>query len=261
MAENQEPTVKIVERVVAVLSALSDGGAQGTSLADLCDITGLRKATAHRLLAALTGSGFAFQDIDSRRYRLGFQAASLGLTAAAQCVAGPAMPVLGRLAATTGDTVFASIREGLAAICVARAVGGFPIRTLTLDVGDRRPLGVGAGSLALLAFFPDSEIEMIVNRNERWLQDFQRFAPEEMSALITRTRRDGFALNEGRIVPGMNAIGVPVLDATGRPLASLSLAAIRDRMGPERLPELVQNLQAEARVLAEVLTPRALAAQ
>jgi DNA-binding IclR family transcriptional regulator len=40
------PVIKIVERVVSVLRALSDGGAQGTSLADLCEVTGLRKATA-----------------------------------------------------------------------------------------------------------------------------------------------------------------------------------------------------------------------
>jgi DNA-binding IclR family transcriptional regulator len=152
------------------------------------------------------------------------------------------------------------VREGLAAICVARDVGAFPIRTLTLDIGDRRPLGVGAGSLALLAFLPDVEIDDIVKRNSRWLQDFQRFLPDELSVLVARTRRDGYALNEGRIIPGMNAIGVPVFNTSGEPIASLSLAAIKDRMGPERIPELVQALHAEAKNLTELLDFHAIAA-
>ncbi len=47
-------------------------------------------------------------------------------------------------AAATGVTVFASVRDAMAAICIGRAIGRFPIRTLTLGVGDRRPLGVGS---------------------------------------------------------------------------------------------------------------------
>ena len=83
----------------------------------------------------------------------------MGRSALQQDVSGTARPSLQRLAQKTGDTAFASILEGTAAICVAREVGDFPIRTLTLSVGDRRPLGVGAGSLALLASLSDDAIE------------------------------------------------------------------------------------------------------
>ena len=260
MAEDHEPTTRIVERVIGVLRALSECDAQGIALGDLALRTGLNKATAHRLLAGLTSMGFVFQDTLSRHYRLGFQATSLGRLASEQFAAGAALPALARLAATTADTVFASIREGTAAICVAREVGSFPIRTLTLDVGSRRPLGVGAGSLALLAYLPDKEIEAIIKRNAMWLRDFQRFGPEELPGLVQLTRRDGFVLNEGRIVQEMIGIGVPVLGPDGLPMASLSLAAIRDRMGPDRLPGLVSALQAEARVVANTLATSAMAA-
>lgn len=249
----EEPTVKMVGRVVAVLRALASARPSGLAVTEVGKVTGLSKTTVHRLLTALVATGLVYQETDSRDYRLGSEAAFLGNSASEQFVAGMAFPVLERLAARTGDAVFASVREGLAAVCVARAVGAFPIKTLTLDVGDRRPLGVGAGSLALLSFVPNNEIDEIIFRNKRWLQDFEKFGADDLRPLIERTRRAGYALNEGRIVAGMNGIAVPVFGPGGSVLAALSVAAIRDRMGPERLPELVELLQAEARELASAL--------
>src|SRR5690606_31297222 len=97
-----------------------------------------------------------------------------------------ARPALIRLARETGDTVFLSVREGLDAICLERQVGSYPIKTLTLDVGDRRPLGVGAGSLALLAFLPEAEIAEIIASNEPRLVSYPGFAPEALLRLVAQ---------------------------------------------------------------------------
>lgn len=250
----QETAVKTVDRVATILRLLSSAGESGFRLSEIAETTGLGKTTAHRLLGALVHVGFANQDLKSKRYCLGASAAALGREAAIHHIASLVRPVLRRLADETDDTVFASVREGVAAVCIGREVGSFPIRTLTLDQGDRRPLGVGAGSLALLAFLPDDEIETIIGRNRRWLQDYAAFSPGELPGLVARTRHARYALNEGRIVPAMQAIGVPVL-RNGRPVAALSLAAISDRMGPDRLPDLVRRLREEADALAELLEP------
>lgn len=250
-----EAAVKTVDRVATILHTLSRDSAEGHRLSDVAEAAGLGKTTTHRLLSALVKVGFAYQDLKTRRYRLGSSAAALGRAAATHHVENLARPLLRHLARETEDTVFASVREGVAAVCVAREVGSYPIRTLTLDQGDRRPLGVGAGSLALLAFLPDAEIATIIERNRRWLADYAGFAPDELQRLVARTRAAGYALNEGRIVPAMQAIGVPVLDRAGHAVASLSLAAIRDRMGADRVPGLVERLRAKADALADTLAP------
>lgn len=253
----QETAVKTVDRVAMILRLLSNPGEGGHRLSDIAETTGLGKATAHRLLGALVQVGFANQDFKSKRYSLGTAAAALGRAANIYYIESLLRPVLRRLARETEDTVFASMREGLAAVCVGREIGDFPIRTLTLDRGDRRPLGVGAGSLALLAFLPDDEIEAVIDRNRRWLLDYSGFSPEDLRGLVARTRTAGYACNEGRIMPAMQAIGVPILGRDGRPVASLSLAAIRDRMGPDRLPGLVQQLREEADAIVRFLEPPA----
>jgi DNA-binding IclR family transcriptional regulator len=248
-----DPSVKMVDRIVSILRLLGGRDERGAALAEICAETELQKTTAHRILAALVDSGLVFQDILSRNYRLGFAATALGRSALEQDVASAARTSLIRLAGKSGDTAFASVHEGTAAICVAREVGDFPIRTLTLSVGDRRPLGVGAGSLALFAALSDNIIEKTLKRNEAWLRDFQGFSAGHLRKLIERTRKQGFAFNEGGVVPGMNAIGMAVIDEDGVPLVALSIAAINDRMSAKRISELVDLLDAERRSLATMM--------
>ena len=204
-------TVKTVDRVAAIMRALAACDLGGLQLGELVGATGLAKPTAHRLLGALGHAGFVFQDIATRRYRLGSGAAALGRAGQRQHIGALAQTALDRVAKTTGDTAFASVREGAAAVCIARAIGAYPIRTLTLEVGDRRPLGVGAGSLALLAALPDADAARTIAHNAGWLRDYPAFSPADLHSLIPRTRSQGYALNEGRIVEAMMAIGVAIL--------------------------------------------------
>jgi DNA-binding IclR family transcriptional regulator len=162
-----EATVQSLGRAVRLLRAMATQSG-GAMLSALARETGLGKGTVHRLLSALIEAGLVFRDHDSKRYRLGAGLALLGHAAHRQDFAALSKPFLLRLAEETEDTIYASVREGGAAVCVAREVGAFPIRTLSLDVGHLRPLGVGSGSLALLAFLPDDEIAALIEKNATW---------------------------------------------------------------------------------------------
>lgn len=250
--DSGEATVKTVDRAARLLRAVATHG-NGAMLSAVARETGLGKGTVHRLLGALVDAGFVFQEPETRRYRLGAGLALLGQSAHRQDVAALARPSLLRLAELTEDTIFASVREGGTAVCVAREVGAFPIRTLSLDAGHVRPLGVGSGSLALLAFLPDHEIAAILDRNQGWLAKYPSYSRKALLADVAETRRRGYSLVDGRIVPGMNAVGVPVLDAHGQPVAALSLAAIASRVSGARIGQLARLLTQEAARLATAM--------
>jgi DNA-binding IclR family transcriptional regulator len=72
--------------------------------------------------------------------------------------------------------------------------------------------------------------------------------------MIASTRARGFSVNDGRIVTAMAAVGVPVLNASGRAIAALSIASIRERMAPPRDAELVALLSREAEELGRRLS-------
>lgn len=237
-----------VERAISLLRILARRDAGGARLVDVVADSGLNKPTVRRLLLVLMREGLVDQDPGSRRYHLGVETFALGSVAAERFgIRKIAAPAVLRIAEASGDTAYLSVRSGFDAICVERQEGAFPIRTLTLAVGDRRPLGVGAGSLALLAFQPDlNEVRSIIDVNAGRVNSYApRFEPQRLLALVDQTRSQGYAFNDGLIVAGMSAVAVPILNRRGEPEAALSIAAIDSRMTPERRAQLVALLQRE----------------
>ena len=257
-----DASVQSIERAARLLRAMA-AQSDGAMLSALARETALGKGTVHRLLNALIEAGLVFQDQENKRYRLGVGLALLGHAAHAQDFAALAKPFLLRLAEQTEDTIYASVREGGAAVCVAREIGVFPIRTLSLEVGHLRPLGVGSGSLALFAFLGDDEIAGLIEKNAAWLARYPGHSRKELMGKVADTRRRGYSFVEGKIVPGMNAIGVPILGADGRPVVALSLAAITDRVSGARVGQLARMLAREAAELQRAMgfSPRIVAKQ
>jgi DNA-binding IclR family transcriptional regulator len=256
-----DSTVRSVQRAATILKLMAAEAGRGLRLSDIARETGLGKATTHRLLTALTTAGLVYQASETRRYLIGYEIIRMARLATRYDIAELARPAMLRLARETGDTVFISVREGLDALCLAREVGDFPIKTLTLSAGDRRPLGVGAGSLALLAFLPEDEIGEIIAANATRLAAYESFTAGDLGRLTSETRGNGHSFNDGRIVHAMCAVGVPVFDARGKIAAALSIAAIRERMESERVAWIVSLLNAEARkltaLMAEIVNPPA----
>lgn len=247
-----------VERAIAVLRSLADRNASGARLMDVVSDLGLAKGTARRLLLVLMREGFVVQEPGSRRYHLGAGLFSLGTVAGARfSIRELALPSLSRLAEASGDTVYLSVRSGLDAVCIHRQEGTFPIRTLTLTVGDRRPLGVGAGSLALLASLPEEEAEAVMEANgERFGRYSEKLDAELIRQLVMQTRSMGYAFNDGLIVPGMCALGVPLVGHHGLTEGALSIAAIAGRMEPDRRSRLVELLARERATIERALVSR-----
>ena len=216
--------------------------------------TGLGKGTVHRLLNALIDAGLVFQDHETKRYRLGVGLARLGHAAHRQDFAALAKPFLLRLAERNPGhrSTLRCARVQQPSASPARSAR-FRSARLSLDAGHLRPLGVGSGSLALLAFLPDEEIASIIDKNAVWLARYRGHARKELLAKVADTRQRGFSFVEGKIVPGMNAMGVPILGADGRPVAALSLAAITDRVSGARVTQLARLLTHEAAELGKAM--------
>lgn len=231
----------------------------GVSLADLARVTDLPKGTLHRLLGALTEAGYVERDARAGSYRLGLQAQVLGDLAGRRPdpVQTASADSLIRLAELSEDTTFLTMRQGSYGICVRREEGRGPIRNNAMGVGDRHPLGVGAGSLAILAALEDDEITMILDRNADVLErHYPLMTAETLQGIARRSREDGYALNEGLAAPGSWAIGVAVQDTHGCPVAAVSIASIEARLVGRRRDELVEALHREGRFIETTILRR-----
>jgi DNA-binding IclR family transcriptional regulator len=234
-----------IGRALALLRLVAAAGPSGAKVSDVAARAGLHVATAHRLLSALVREGFCAQDATSRAYGAGPEL--LAMAFQAQFLFGDEnrlVPVLERLAEATGEVVYATVRAGDEAVCLARREGSFPVRALPIGPGTRRPLGIGAGSLAILAFLPEADADAVMARNATRYAEFGQ-SLESVAGFAARARRDGFALNDGRIIPGMAAVALPVPSVGGPPTAAISIAAVESRMQPARQREIVAMLRRE----------------
>jgi DNA-binding IclR family transcriptional regulator len=244
-----------IARAAQVLDVLADHP-DGAALTEVAARTALTKSSAHRVLSALQSVEFVTQDPQSRAYRLAVRLGQLSQRAGLIDLEAVARRGMARLATATGDTVFLSIPEGPAAVCVARTVGDYPIRTLTLDRGDRRPLGVGAGALALYGAMPAAARQRVCTINALWLDEYGA-DHAQLERLKAEADRRGYAWNCGNVVAAMSAAALPIITRSGRLVAALAVGAINERMTEDRLGDVVlPALRAEAARLTDRLSER-----
>lgn len=238
---------RAVERALGVMAVVAKGGGTGISLADVVRDTGLNKPTARRLLIALIRSRLVEQDDATRRYHLGPELYVLGMLAAPRHgLLDMATESLQRLSGISGDTSFVSMRRGDYAVCLHRQEGNHPVRTHALLAGDQNPLGVGAGSLAMLAALADDEAGAVLQRVEDTIcAQYRGYTSEILRLDIQQARERGYALNPGRVIASSWGIGMPILLPNGRLAGALSIAAIDSRMTQPRQQELAALLSEE----------------
>ncbi len=247
-----------MDRALALLALIGRHSAAGISLSGLVSVSELNKATVRRLVLALIRAGLVEQDAQSRTYHLGEEAYVLGLLAQGRHgLLRQAMELIQSLARETGDAAFLSVRRGLHSVCLHREDGAHPIRTYALMPGGHHPLGVGAGSLAMLAALPDAEVEAIIAANTpELLAQYPRLPPELLRAHVAETRESGIALNPGLIFEDSWGLGIALQGPDGQLVGALSLAAVESRMKEPRRTELAQKLRAAARVVEARLSRR-----
>lgn len=242
-----------IERALTLLREIAAHNRSGSRLLDLATRTGLQRPTVHRMLKCLAAESMVQQDGDNHRYFLGPMVFELGLTAAPRFnLREICHPSLSRIAEATGDTVFLTQRSGLDSVCLDRREGTFPIKTFTLEIGMRRPLGVGTGSLAILSALPDEEIQSVISANTGRLPEYG-LNPGTLLSQVKRSQKLGYAMRELPGLSGVRSVGQALRNQGGVAFAALSVSTISSRMSDKRAAEVAQLLKNESRQLERQL--------
>ncbi|HEX6238578.1 MAG TPA: IclR family transcriptional regulator [Acidimicrobiales bacterium] len=216
--------VGVLDKAVAVLGALEPGP---LSLGELVAATGLSRATAHRLTVALAAHGLVRRD-ENGRFMLGLRLIGLG-HAAAEAVPGwlGARPALVWLREQTGESVQLYVRDGEERVCVESLEAPHELRTI-VPVGARLPLdrgsagrvlsgagatgGAGGGSSAGSSSVGGGSVASgSVGHGEGGITI------------------PGWVASVGERQAGVASVSAPVVDASGRVLAAVSVSGPIDR--------------------------------
>jgi DNA-binding IclR family transcriptional regulator len=231
-----------VQRAIALLRAVAHRNDSGARLSNLARDVSLHPATARRLLSVLTAEGLTSFDPISKIYKIGITLYHLGSSANQFTIREQFRSSLEKIARVTEDTVFLVIRSGNDCICIDRIEGKFPIRALTIDVGVSRPLGVGAGSLALVAFLPKEQFEAVVTANAHRYKMYDNLTADLIRELGHKSKKRGYVASQGIFWPGVTSLSVPVFDQYRNIVAAITVTAISSRMTRERQKMVIDTI-------------------
>ncbi|VTU45568.1 IclR family transcriptional regulator [Variovorax sp. PBL-E5] len=241
-----------IERVIDVLRVIASRGRRGMRAGEVVATSGLAEATCFRMLHRLEREGMVDRDAHTKKYFLGPLLHEFGLLARPRYrLAELCDAPLHRLADFTQDTVYLSERSGLEAVCANRALGDFPIKSLSLDIGIRRPLGVGSGGLAILCSLPPAEARAIVEANAHRYEKFATFTADFLYGAIAEGRARGYCFLDSAVTPGTASMGVAF--PPHNPVAAISIAAISGRLLPERREVIAQQMHREVRKIVAAM--------
>ena len=232
-----------LSRAINVLRVVASSQAGGMRLTDIAMATGLDKSTVHRITKYLLHEGMLSKPQGKNSYRLGPLLFELGLCALPKNnLTDLCYHDLHRLAEETEDTAFLLQRSGWDAVCVARSEGTYPIKTLTSGIGDRHPMGIGAGGMAMLAALDDLQVNDVLNTIQNRLPHYG-LNSEMILSDIAVTRAQGFACNNEVGAKEVVAVGVPLRGPSQQVVGGLFVASFGQRMNDNRIMELGHHLQ------------------
>lgn len=236
--EKSVAAVQSVDRALMVLEILGKLGTAGVT--DIATELGVHKSTVSRLITVLESRGFVEQLSDRGKYRLGFALVRLaGSTSAQMDLAKQSQATCDRLAEQCGETVNVAILDGDRIINIVETLGPAEI-TLRTWIGQNCPAHATSSGKALLSALPTGRVRELLGDTMATFTDNTIADSVALAAELAEVRRKGWASVCEELEVGLNAVGVPVRDSTGKAIAALSVSGPAYRLDPSRFDEVAE---------------------
>ncbi|MFQ5775350.1 MAG: IclR family transcriptional regulator [Kiloniellaceae bacterium] len=235
----------ILGRYAVVLEVLA-ASPDGLSLMEVMRATGLPRGTVHRLINALCGVGYIVRRDGRKIYVLGPRLLRLlHMGVAPTMVSALARPILGDLAARFKETAFVGKLLGTEVQSVAMVIPDSENQTY-VQPGRVMPVHAAASAKVIMAFQDDSLVEEVLSQPRARFTDSTRVEEDEVRADLEQVRRQGFAVCDEELDPGVLSYACPVhLEGAGV-LYSIGMVGLSQRLHSHAPNEIIAALRAAA---------------
>lgn len=205
------------------------------SLAELSRMSSFDKASLFRMLYTLEKNGFVIKNEDAR-YSLGLKLLHYGgLVAARQDVITQAKPFMQEFSQRTGLAAHLGRLSQGRVVTVHIEDPPYDIQ-VTARVGMNAPAYSTAMGRVLLAYLPKEEYETLCQKFS-----FKQYSSasvknaDELTDLLGKVRRQGWAMDLDERFPGFGSLAVPVFDYSGRCVAAVGLVTLAQNVRQNQL--------------------------
>lgn len=242
--------INSLSRGVEILRLLADA-AGPLGVTDVAERLAVDPSTAYRLLATLERGGLVQQDLDSKKYSIGYGILEVASSLLRRMsVVTAADPYLRSIALSTRESTHVAVLDGTRAVFVGRQSGAGILRVET-TIGSSEPAYCTAVGKALLAdqseaqlchLFPDEPLPRHTPHTITTVAD--------LAVELERVRRNGYAYDDEELHPGVRCIASPVRDHRSRIVAAFGLSMPATRLTREHIPTLVEQISSAAEAIS-----------
>lgn len=244
----EKRSVKAVEHTYEILQRLEELGEGGVT--EVAEGTDLSPGAVHRHLSTLAELGLVSKS--DKRYSLGYQLLHLGDVARhEERIYRVAKPKLDQLVLNRGLCVHLVVEEGGQGVYLYNRINEIsPEHNM---IGRREPLHVSSAGKAILAHLPAEKRAEIVQRRglSEWTSNTITDA-DSLEAEMERIREAGVAFNDQEAYRGHRAVGAPLLDSSGEPVAAISISNTNSKIPDgeffERGPEIIAETRKQIEI-------------
>lgn len=248
--KERAPRSQTLVRGLEIIDAVAD---RARSIAEIAAMTGLTYSTVHRIVSVLLERRY-LKAHNTREFCLGPRLIELGFAAYSQTdLVRIARPWLENLSRETRDTVHLAQLDGWEVAYLDKLRGARPVE-ISSRIGGRKPvISTGVGK-ALMLDEPEATLSRLYQRDHHLLPGGTTEA--DWLQLMASYRTGGYSYDLGEDEPSIRCVAAPIRDATGRIIAAVSVSSTLEYMSPERMRNLVPEVQRVAQAISTDLGAR-----
>lgn len=209
-------------RVLEVLEVVGEMGQPATAV-DIENLSGLPKATVHRLCNLLMDQGYLRRDITGRGYELGERFSKLAVQAVSnQGQRSERHVILESVVRDIGETCNITVPSATSMLYLDRVESEWPLR-IQLPPGSTVPLHCTASGKLFLANLPKARRDRLIRKLP--LEQNSKNTITDVDILndeLDKIASSGIGTDNEEFIQGLVAIAVPIRAKNGRMLATLA---------------------------------------
>jgi DNA-binding IclR family transcriptional regulator len=223
-------------------------------VAEIARTLSIPRSTAYGIVKLLCNARYLERFSDGSKLFLGSKLLELGTAYRSKIdLLKAGAPIVQELRDATGETVQLSILDGEMLLVLMKEEGRHPVRIIS-RVGSRVPVNWAAGGRLIVSDLKDAELRHLLRQSVRASPTGK--ASLDIEALIRQVRKarqQGYCTELGEANEHAGCIAAPVIDASGRCVAAISIAAPEQRLKQINRVRLIAAVREAAQRLSQRL--------
>jgi IclR family transcriptional regulator, KDG regulon repressor len=246
--------VETLNKALDIIETFAANTNKELGLSELCDLTGMKKGTAHRILTTLLKRGYVIQKKKRGKYSIKHTFININLEDNYH-------NVIRRISESFMIKLGNKINENL----ILAVQDGYEVKTImttetknvltaSTEIGVKAPMYCTAIGRIFLAYLPENEVDTYLKDMELRSRPSNKIIDlSHLKISLKMTKEEGVAYDDEETYFGVRSVSVPVRGSEGDVIAALGVIGPSIRLTREKISLFLPELKSCATDISETI--------